>query len=168
MGEFVVSLYVLVLAGFLGFEVIRKVPPTLHTPLMSGANAISGITLIGALAVAAGGAATVGRVLAAVAGAAAPAPGVGGCVVAGRVRRGWGRARRVVGRLGCGLWPWRSGPRSGTRNSTRPTSDRVPKRRSISAHCDRVASPSTDVQRPVSRMPCEISWTLYPLTNPRR
>lgn len=37
------------LASFVGFEVISKVPPTLHTPLMSGANAISGITILGAL-----------------------------------------------------------------------------------------------------------------------
>jgi H+-translocating NAD(P) transhydrogenase subunit alpha len=44
-----VSLYVFVLAGFLGFELINKVPPTLHTPLMSGANAMSGITVAGAL-----------------------------------------------------------------------------------------------------------------------
>jgi NAD(P) transhydrogenase subunit alpha len=44
-----VGLYVFVLAIFVGFEVITKVPPTLHTPLMSGANAISGITLVGAL-----------------------------------------------------------------------------------------------------------------------
>ena len=40
---------IFVLAIFVGFEVITKVPPTLHTPLMSGANAISGITIIGAL-----------------------------------------------------------------------------------------------------------------------
>ena len=40
---------IFVLAIFVGFEVITKVPPTLHTPLMSGSNAISGITLIGAL-----------------------------------------------------------------------------------------------------------------------
>ena len=40
---------VFVLAIFLGFELISKVPPTLHTPLMSGANAISGITIVGAL-----------------------------------------------------------------------------------------------------------------------
>ena len=43
------SITVFVLAIFLGFELISKVPPTLHTPLMSGANAISGITLVGAL-----------------------------------------------------------------------------------------------------------------------
>ena len=40
---------VFILAIFLGFELITKVPPTLHTPLMSGANAISGITLVGAI-----------------------------------------------------------------------------------------------------------------------
>lgn len=42
-------LFIVVLAAFLGFELIRKVPATLHTPLMSGANAISGITLVGAM-----------------------------------------------------------------------------------------------------------------------
>ena len=46
-----VSLFVFVLAVLLGFEVISKVPPILHTPLMSGSNAISGIVLIGALVV---------------------------------------------------------------------------------------------------------------------
>lgn len=47
--ETVSLLFVLVLSIFLGFELIRKVPATLHTPLMSGSNAISGITLVGAL-----------------------------------------------------------------------------------------------------------------------
>ena len=45
----VLLLTIFVLAIFVGFEVITKVPPTLHTPLMSGSNAISGITIIGAL-----------------------------------------------------------------------------------------------------------------------
>ncbi|RLE37889.1 NAD(P) transhydrogenase subunit alpha [Candidatus Acetothermia bacterium] len=49
MDPFVVALTIFVLAVFVGFEVITKVPPTLHTPLMSGSNAISGITLVGAL-----------------------------------------------------------------------------------------------------------------------
>lgn len=49
MDTLVAALTVFALAVFVGFEVISKVPPTLHTPLMSGANAISGITLIGAL-----------------------------------------------------------------------------------------------------------------------
>ncbi len=44
-----VGLYIFLLAIFVGFELITKVPPTLHTPLMSGANAISGITIVGAL-----------------------------------------------------------------------------------------------------------------------
>ena len=44
-----ISIYVFILAIFVGFELITKVPPTLHTPLMSGANAISGITIVGSL-----------------------------------------------------------------------------------------------------------------------
>ncbi|MBD1925480.1 NAD(P) transhydrogenase subunit alpha [Trichocoleus sp. FACHB-90] len=47
----IAALFVFVLASFTGFEIINKVPPTLHTPLMSGANAISGIAVIGALLV---------------------------------------------------------------------------------------------------------------------
>lgn len=47
--DFISSLTVFVLAIFVGFEVITKVPATLHTPLMSGSNAISGITIVGAL-----------------------------------------------------------------------------------------------------------------------
>jgi NAD(P) transhydrogenase subunit alpha len=46
---FVMSIVVFVMAIFIGFEVITKVPSTLHTPLMSGSNAISGITIVGAL-----------------------------------------------------------------------------------------------------------------------
>ncbi|HUU28917.1 MAG TPA: NAD(P) transhydrogenase subunit alpha [archaeon] len=49
MEIFVIALTIFVLAIFVGFEVITKVPPILHTPLMSGSNAISGITIIGAL-----------------------------------------------------------------------------------------------------------------------
>jgi NAD(P) transhydrogenase subunit alpha len=45
------SLYIFILASLAGFEVISKVPPILHTPLMSGSNAISGITIVGALIV---------------------------------------------------------------------------------------------------------------------
>jgi H+-translocating NAD(P) transhydrogenase subunit alpha len=43
------ALFVFVLASFIGFEVINKIPPTLHTPLMSGSNAISGISVLGAI-----------------------------------------------------------------------------------------------------------------------
>ena len=49
MDSLVMVFTVFVLAIFVGFEVITKVPPMLHTPLMSGSNAISGITLIGAI-----------------------------------------------------------------------------------------------------------------------
>ncbi len=49
LGPILVSLYIFVLAILVGFEVITKVPPLLHTPLMSGSNAISGITVVGAL-----------------------------------------------------------------------------------------------------------------------
>ncbi len=49
MGIFIISFTIFILAIFVGYEIITKVPPTLHTPLMSGSNAISGITIIGAL-----------------------------------------------------------------------------------------------------------------------
>ena len=47
--DFVTIFTIFVLAMFVGWEIITKVPPTLHTPLMSGSNAISGITIIGAI-----------------------------------------------------------------------------------------------------------------------
>ena len=50
--EIVFLIFILMLSIFLGFELINKVPATLHTPLMSGSNAISGITLVGALVLA--------------------------------------------------------------------------------------------------------------------
>src|SRR5512132_2279527 len=50
--QFIIELTVLVLAVFIGFEVISKVPTMLHTPLMSGTNAIHGIVLVGAIVVA--------------------------------------------------------------------------------------------------------------------
>lgn len=49
MEMFIMALTIFVLAIFVGFEIITKIPPTLHTPLMSGSNAISGITLVGAV-----------------------------------------------------------------------------------------------------------------------
>ena len=49
MDAFVTALTVFVLSVFIGFEIISKVPPLLHTPLMSGSNAISGITIVGAM-----------------------------------------------------------------------------------------------------------------------
>ena len=55
MESFIISLTIFTLAVFVGFEVITKIPPTLHTPLMSGSNAISGISLVGALVAAGAG-----------------------------------------------------------------------------------------------------------------
>lgn len=49
MENFISILTIFILAIFVGFEIITKVPPTLHTPLMSGSNAISGIAIIGAI-----------------------------------------------------------------------------------------------------------------------
>ncbi len=51
----IVAIVIFTLSTFLGVELIGRVPPTLHTPLMSGANAVSGITIVGALIVAGGG-----------------------------------------------------------------------------------------------------------------
>jgi NAD(P) transhydrogenase subunit alpha len=59
----ILGITVFVLASFVGFEVITKVPPQLHTPLMSGSNAISGITVVGAIIVAGRGDGTLAAVL---------------------------------------------------------------------------------------------------------
>jgi NAD(P) transhydrogenase subunit alpha len=79
------GLVVFVLASFVGFEVINKVPPTLHTPLMSGSNAISGIAVVGALLVAGSGNGTVTTVLGVVAIALATVNVVGGFLVTDRM-----------------------------------------------------------------------------------
>ncbi len=76
---------VLMLSIFLGFELISKVPATLHTPLMSGANAISGITLVGALTSAGAGNDLVATWLGAVAVAFATVNVVGGYMVTNRM-----------------------------------------------------------------------------------
>lgn len=76
---------VFVLAVFVGYEVITKVPPTLHTPLMSGSNAISGITILGSLVIAGRGGTTLGAVLGVVALVLATVNVVGGFVVTDRM-----------------------------------------------------------------------------------
>lgn len=55
MSDFVTYLTFFILAAFLGYSIITKIPATLHTPLMSGANAITGITLVGAVVIAGSG-----------------------------------------------------------------------------------------------------------------
>jgi NAD(P) transhydrogenase subunit alpha len=59
----ITNLTFFVLAAFLGYEVITKIPTNLHTPLMSGANAITGITLVGAVAIAGSGSTTLASAL---------------------------------------------------------------------------------------------------------
>lgn len=83
--DLVYLVFILILSIFLGFELIQKVPATLHTPLMSGANAISGITLVGALAGAGGEGSTVTIVLGTMAVAFATINVVGGYLVTDRM-----------------------------------------------------------------------------------
>ena len=83
--ELVGALMVFVLAVFVGFEIIKRVPPTLHTPLMSGSNAISGITIVGAIVVVAAGYTGAARWLGVAALAMATINVVGGYVVTQRM-----------------------------------------------------------------------------------
>jgi NAD(P) transhydrogenase subunit alpha len=91
MGPLLIGLYVFVLAIFVGFELISKVPPTLHTPLMSGANAISGITIVGALYTAHEADPSVGAILGALSIALATINVVGGFLVTDRMLRMFGK-----------------------------------------------------------------------------
>ena len=93
MGPLLIGLYIFVLAGFIGFEVINKVPPTLHTPLMSGANAISGITIIGAFATAKSADPTISNILGAVAVALATTNVIGGFMVTDRMLKMFGKKK---------------------------------------------------------------------------
>jgi H+-translocating NAD(P) transhydrogenase subunit alpha len=81
------GLYVLVLATFLGFEVIRRVPPLFHTPLMSLTNAIAAISLVGSLVLAGSGRGTLATVLGSVAVAASTLNVVGGFILTDRMLR---------------------------------------------------------------------------------
>ncbi|MFQ5845147.1 MAG: NAD(P) transhydrogenase subunit alpha [Planctomycetota bacterium] len=87
LGDLAVGLFLFVLAVFVGFEVISKVPSALHTPLMSGSNAISGIIVVGALAVAGAGAGTAAAWLGFVAVVFATVNVVGGFLVTDRMLR---------------------------------------------------------------------------------
>ena len=84
-GRVVLLLTVFALAVFVGFEIITKIPPTLHTPLMSGSNAISGITLIGALLAAGAGEGTLANILGCAAVVLATVNVVGGFLVTHRM-----------------------------------------------------------------------------------
>ena len=80
------QMYVFVLAGFVGYQVITRVPPLLHTPLMSATNAISGISLVGSLVIAGRGSGhTVSVILGFVAVTAAMINVVGGFMITDRM-----------------------------------------------------------------------------------
>ena len=79
------AITIFVLAMFVGFEIITKIPPTLHTPLMSGSNAISGITLVGALLAAGAGHGFLASALGFLAVALATTNVVGGFLVTNRM-----------------------------------------------------------------------------------
>jgi NAD(P) transhydrogenase subunit alpha len=87
MDPLLIGLYVFVLAIVIGVEIIAKIPPTLHTPLMSGSNAVSGITVVGALVSAQAGSAQVSSILGFLAIIFATVNVVGGFLVTDRMLR---------------------------------------------------------------------------------
>jgi len=94
VNELVVGIVVFVLAAFVGFEVISKVPSTLHTPLMSGANAISGVTILGAVTAAGLGMGTAAEVLGFLAVVSATVNVIGGFLVTDRMLAMFRRPRQ--------------------------------------------------------------------------
>lgn len=88
------SLFIFILAGFVGFEVIGRVSPTLHTPLMSATNAISGISLVGSIVAAGGTYTLISTILGCIAVAAAAINVVGGFMITDRMLRMFKRKDR--------------------------------------------------------------------------
>jgi len=83
--DLITSMYVFLLAGFVGFEVIRRVSPLLHTPLMSLTNALDAIAVVGAIVLAGEGRGTLATVLGTVAVIAATSNLVGGFLITDRM-----------------------------------------------------------------------------------
>ena len=83
----IVELYVFILAAVVGYQVITRVPPLLHTPLMSATNAISGISLVGSLVAAGSDRGTMSTVLGTIAVASATINVVGGFLITDRMLR---------------------------------------------------------------------------------
>ena len=90
----VIQLYVFVLAGFVGFQVISRVPPLLHTPLMSAANALTGISLVGSLVAAGSNRGMVSSVLGFIAVVCATVNVVGGFLITDRMLKMFKRDRK--------------------------------------------------------------------------
>ena len=93
-GTSIIELYVFVLAGFLGFQVITRVPSLLHTPLMSATNAISAISLVGSLVLAGADRGTLPTVLGFVAVTSATINVVGGFIITDRMLKMFKRAEK--------------------------------------------------------------------------
>ena len=93
----VIQLYVFVLAGFVGYQVISRVPPLLHTPLMSATNAISGISLVGSLVAAGSGDHRISNILGCIAVACALINVVGGFIITDRMLKMFKRADKPEG-----------------------------------------------------------------------
>jgi len=85
--DIITSLYVFMLAAFIGFEVIRRVSPLLHTPLMSLTNALDAIAIVGAIILVGEGKSTLGAVFGTIAIVAAMSNVVGGFVITDRMLR---------------------------------------------------------------------------------
>ena len=85
--DIITSLYVFMLAAFIGFEVIRRVSPLLHTPLMSLTNALDAIAIVGAMILVGEGKSTLGTVFGTIAIVAAMSNVVGGFVITDRMLR---------------------------------------------------------------------------------
>jgi NAD(P) transhydrogenase subunit alpha len=81
----IIEIYVFVLAAFVGYQVITRVPPLLHTPLMSATNAMSAISLVGSLVIAGAGYGTVATALGTIAVACATINVVGGFIITDRM-----------------------------------------------------------------------------------
>ena len=92
----IIQLYVFILAAFVGYQVITRVPPLLHTPLMSATNAISGISLVGSLVAAGANDGQVATILGFVAVISATINVVGGFIITDRMLRMFKRTDRVV------------------------------------------------------------------------
>ena len=90
----IVELYVFILAAIVGYQVITRVPPLLHTPLMSATNAISGISLVGSLVAAGSDHGTVSTVLGTIAVASATINVVGGFIITDRMLKMFHRAEK--------------------------------------------------------------------------
>jgi NAD(P) transhydrogenase subunit alpha len=103
------GLYVFLLASFVGFEVIRRVPPLFHTPLMSLTNAVAGISLVGSLVIAGSGHGAASTILGTVAVTASTINVVGGFLITDRMLKMF-RPREVPSRAAAG----RTAPGTGT------------------------------------------------------